>query len=150
MSTSIIYHGFGAVNYRYLKTEFHDGCLFFHVRKRDRRCAACDGYRVIGKGVRHRRIQTVPIGLKRVFFEIESRRLLCRDCGALRYESLGIADPHRHYDRALERYVAALCRVMTVLDVARLLSLSWSTVKAIDKRRLVKRRSERAQRNGPR
>jgi len=144
MSTSIIYHGFRAVNYRHLKTEFREGNVLFHIRKRERRCCACGSCRVIGKGVRRRQIQTLPIGLKRVFFEVENRRLLCRDCGALRYESLGIADARRHYDRALERYIAALCRLMTVKDVARLLSLAWSTVQAIDKRRLVREKPTNA------
>ena len=68
MSTSIIYHGFGAVNYHHQKTEYKEGCLVFHVHKREKRCAICNGYRVAQKGKRQRFIQTVPIGWKRVFF----------------------------------------------------------------------------------
>jgi len=145
MSTSIIYHAFGAVNYRYIKTEYHHGCIIFHIRKREKRCADCGGFQVTQKGTRKRIIQTVPIGLTRVFFMVENRRLYCHDCDALRYEALEIADPKKHYDKGLERYIAHLCRKMTVQDVARDLLLSWSTVKEIDKRRLVKEKPANAQ-----
>lgn len=140
MSTSIIYHAFGAVNYHHLKTEFNQGSLIFHINKREKRCACCHGYRVIQKGRRQRLIQTVSIGWKRVFFRVENRRLYCHDCGALRHEALEIADPKKHYDKKLERYVAHLCSKMTVQDVAEELSLSWDTVKEIDKKRLERNR----------
>ena len=33
MSTSLLYHGFGMRDYRYVKTEFSDGGVIFTVRR---------------------------------------------------------------------------------------------------------------------
>jgi len=145
MSTSIIYHGFGAVNYHYKKTEYQHGALYFQIRKREKKCSFCGSFKVTQKGTRERVIRTVPIGKKQVFFKIENRRLFCRTCGALRHEELEIADPKKQYDRKLERFVAELCQVMTIKDVARHVDLSWNTVKDIDKRRLQRERPTKTQ-----
>lgn len=145
MSTSIIYHGFGAVNYHYKKTEYQHGAMYFQIRKREKKCSCCGSYRVIQKGTRERVIRTVPIGKKEVLFKIENRRLFCQSCGALRHEELEIADPKKQYDRKLERFVAELCQVMTIKDVAHHVGLSWSTVKEIDKKRLQRERPTKTQ-----
>jgi len=44
MSTSLLYHGFGICGYRYLKTEYIDGKVIFHLEQpRDQlRCSADD------------------------------------------------------------------------------------------------------------
>jgi transposase len=64
------------------------------------------------------------------------RRFYCRECGRIRYEDLKIADRKKHYTHTFESYVMDLCGVMTIQDVARLLGLSWRTVKEIDSKRL--------------
>lgn len=145
MSTSIIYHGFGAVNYHYKKTEYQHGAMYFQIRKREKKCSCCGSFRVIQKGTRERVIRTVPIGKKQVFFKIKNRRFFCKSCGALRHEGLEIADPKKQYDRKLERFVAELCQVMTIKDVAHHVSLSWNTVKEIDKKRLLRERPTKTQ-----
>ncbi len=33
MSTSILYHGFGVYGYKYVKTEYREGLLIFHIEK---------------------------------------------------------------------------------------------------------------------
>ncbi|MFQ6104986.1 MAG: helix-turn-helix domain-containing protein [Candidatus Glassbacteria bacterium] len=136
MSTSIIYHGFGAAGYQYKKTEYLGGKIYFTIEKHERRCTCPCSCLVIQKGMRERVIQTVPIGEKPVFFRVENRRLLCSACGALRFEDLGISEPKKQYDRKLERYVADLCRLMTIKDVALHVGLCWDTVKEIDRKRL--------------
>jgi len=50
MSTSIIYHGFGAVNYHYKRTEYQHGVLYFRIRKREKKCSCCGSFAVIQKG----------------------------------------------------------------------------------------------------
>jgi transposase len=144
MSTSIIYHAFGAVNYRLIRTEFCHGHIYFRIRKREQRCASCGSYRVKWRGMRTRVIQTVPIGEKKVFFIVENRRFFCGDCGGVRFEKLEIALPKKRYDRRLEHYIAFLCRCMTIRDVACHVGLSWDTVKDIDKRRLARARPKAA------
>ena len=43
MSTSLLYHGFGLVGYRYVRQEFKEGRVTFHIeRPRERlRCPQC-------------------------------------------------------------------------------------------------------------
>ena len=61
MSTSILYHGFGIQEHRYLRTEYMGEALIFHLEKSPDRqqCAIC--------GQQIRQIRTVPIGSKPVF-----------------------------------------------------------------------------------
>lgn len=133
MSTSLIYHGFGVKGYRYLRTEYGNGCIRFHVEKRpnQQRCAGCGSGEVIRKGRDIREIRTLPIGKRPVFLVLHLHRLFCKTCGALRQEPIEVAAPKKHWAKALERYVVELLRHSTVEDVARHLGMSWDTVKEI-------------------
>jgi hypothetical protein len=58
MSTNILYHAFGLKIYEYLRTEYRNGAVFFHVRKKEgvqyyTNCQqlGCGAYRPISKGV---------------------------------------------------------------------------------------------------
>ncbi len=95
MSTSILYHGFGIQEHRYLRTEYSDGALIFHLeRSPDRqRCAICGSLQVVRKGQRIRRIRTVPIGSKPVFLVLHLNRLQCRTCGGMRQEPILVSSP---------------------------------------------------------
>ena len=133
MSTSILYHGFGVCEYRYLKTEYRDGTLIFHMEKSSdkQRCAGCGSRDVIKKGKFVRKIRTLPIGAKGVFLVIHLHRLLCRSCGALKLEPLLVSFPRKRWTKVLGRYVVELIKRATVEDVARHLGMSWDTVKEI-------------------
>ncbi len=68
MSTSILYHGFGIVGYRYKSTSYQEGDLVFTIEK-DRtslRCPCCKSGEVSRRGALPRWFKTVPIGSKRV------------------------------------------------------------------------------------
>jgi transposase len=69
MSTSILYHGFGVYGYKYVKTEYREGRVIFHIEKRveKRQCIECGSRSVIKKGVIIREIKTLPIGRKGVY-----------------------------------------------------------------------------------
>ncbi len=43
MSTSLVYHAFGARTYRHVKVEFLGGVIYFHLAKKPhlRRCVEC-------------------------------------------------------------------------------------------------------------
>ena len=133
MSTSLIYHGFGAVGYQYLKTEYHEGTIRLHVEKKPehQRCAVCGSSDVIRKGRDIREIRTLPIGKRPVFLVLHLHRLFCKACQALQLEPILLADPKKHWARALGRYIVDLLRHTTVEDVARHLGMSWDTVKEI-------------------
>lgn len=75
----------------------------------------------------------LPVGHRKVELIVEIPRLRCHRCGAIKQAPLAFADLKKHYTRSLERFVADLCRVATIQDVAALTGLSWDTVKAIHK-----------------
>lgn len=133
MSTSILYHGFGVRHYRYLKSEYREGALIFHMDKSPdkQRCAGCGSRDVIKKGRFVRKIRTLPIGARRVFLVVHLHRLLCRSCGALKLEPLLVSFPRKRWTKVLGRYVLELIKRTTVEDVARHLGMSWDTVKEI-------------------
>jgi transposase len=138
MPRAILYHGFGIRGYQHLRTQFKEGCIYFHLVRSTNRCSFCHSFKVTQKGFKVRTLRTLPIGRKRVFVVIRMRRFYCEQCRRRRFEDLLIAERRKHYTRALERYVRDLCLMMTILDVAQHTGLHWATVKAIDRRRLKK------------
>jgi len=141
MSTSLLYHGFGIVGYRYVSQSFEGGQVTFRIEKpRERhRCSHCDSAEVWGQGGVERTFRMVPIGCKPTFVKLKVPRVLCFDCGMVRQVKLGFADPKKRYTRAFERYVLELSRLMTIQDVAKHLDISWDTVKDIQARSLQRR-----------
>ena len=138
MPHAILYHGFGIRGYRHLKAQFKEGCIYFYLVRKKKRCSFCHSFKVTQKGFKERTLRTLPIGSKKVFIVVKVRRFYCEQCGRRRFEDLLIAERKKHYTRALERYVRELCMVMTLRDVSRHTGLHWATVKAIDRRRLRK------------
>lgn len=94
MSTSLLYHAFGLRDQEYLKTEYRNGQIIFHVKTKESklRCSNCGSTRVRKKGVNPRDFRTQPIGLKPVILHIDVQRLECLECGQIRQEALSFAD----------------------------------------------------------
>ena len=94
MSSSLLYHGFGLVDQEYLKTEYKNGNVIFHIQtKADKyRCSNCGSHHVIKKGFTERLFRTVPIGLKAVYLNGKIQRLECKDCGVIRQERIRYAE----------------------------------------------------------
>ena len=141
MSTSLLYHGFGIVGYRYVSQSFQEGEVTFRIEQpRERhRCSHCGSAEVWDQGGVERTFRMVPIGCKPTFVKLKVPRVLCFDCGMVRQVKLGFADPKKRYTRAFERYVLDLSRLMTIQDVAKHLGISWDTVKDIQARSLQRR-----------
>jgi transposase len=146
MSTSLIYHAFGAKTYDYVKTEYREGCIHFHLRKKphQRRCVVCGSREVTLGGVESYSIRSLPIGGKPVFLVLELHILSCMECGALRQESRDVAEARKSYTRAFARYVIELSKQMTLLAIARHLGVGWDLVKEIIKLHLSKRAKRRS------
>ena len=136
MSTSLLYHGFGVRDYRYVRTQYLGGGVVFTIERKvgTCRCAACGSQKVWRQGGVVRRFRTVPIGNKRVELEARIPRLACQDCGAARQAAIGFAEPRRTYTKSFERYVVDLSRHMTIKDVACHLDVSWDVVRQIQKK----------------
>ena len=141
MSTSLLYHGLGVRDYRYVSTRYGAGGVVFVIERRPEtcRCAVCGSQSVWRYGVVVRRFRTVPLGSKRVELEARIPRLACQDCGLVRQAAVGFAEPRRTYTRSFERYVLELSRHMTIKDVACHLGVSWDVVKEIQKESLQRR-----------
>ena len=141
MSTSLLYHGFGVRDYRYVRTQYVGGAVIFTIeRKRETcRCTACGSENVWRQGVVVRSFRTVPLGGKRVELEARIPRLACQDCGVVRQAAIGFAEPRRTYTKSFQRYVLELSRHMTIKDVACHLGVSWDVVKEIEKESLHRR-----------
>src|SRR5215213_7837070 len=133
MSTSLLYHGFGLVGYRYVRQSFGEGRVTFDIEQpRQRlRCSACGDADVWAQGGVERTFRAVPIGSKPVQIRFKVPRVLCFCCGKTRQGKLGFAEPKKHYTRAFERYALELSRHMTIQDVAAHLQVSWDTIKEI-------------------
>ena len=141
MSTSTMYHVYGARTYRYLKTEYKGGAVYYHVEKKERhrRCVECKSRDITFDSLEEVTLKTVPCGSKAVFLVLHLRVLKCRDCGAKRQESRDVAEPRKSYTRQFANYVLDLVKQMTIQAVARHLRVSWDLVKDIHKRSLKKK-----------
>ena len=91
---SLLYHAFGLKDQDYLKTEYKEGQIIFHIRTKENklRCSSCGSKNVIRKGKVLRQFKTLNIGLKPVILEAEIHRLECKECGLIRQENLPYAD----------------------------------------------------------
>jgi transposase len=141
MSTSLLYHRFGIVGYRYVSQNFEAGMTTFRIEQpRDNlRCSHCGSLDVWAQGGVERSFHTLPIGSKPTFVELKVPRVLCFNCGNVRQVKIPFAEPKKHYTRSLERYALELSRHMTIQDVANHLLLSWDTIKDIQARYLKRR-----------
>jgi transposase len=141
MSTSLLYHRFGIVGYRYVSQNFEPGLTTFRIEQpRDRlRCSECLSSEVWAQGGVERTFRALPIGKQPTFIDFKVPRVLCCACGKVRQVKIGFADPKKHYTRAFERYALQLSRLMTIQDVAEHLVIGWDTIKDIQARHLQRR-----------
>jgi transposase len=144
MSTSLLYHAFGVRGYRYVKTLYAEGKVFFTIvqPRESYRCPACGSVRVIGRGQSDRCWRTLPIGGKPTYLLLAVPRVECLDCGVVRQVKVAFADPRVTYTKAFQRYALELSQYMTIKDVAEHLEISWDVIKQIQKADL-KRRFDR-------
>ena len=66
---------------------------------------------------------------------LDKYRVKCLNCG-VKVEKLDFADIYSRCTDRFEEYVARLCRITSVKQVANLLEVDWKTVKDIDKKYL--------------
>jgi transposase len=141
MSTSLLYHAFGAFKHTYIKTEFEGGEIYFHTKKRERprRCPGCDERRnfVIHDWERYE-LKNLPIGGRPTYLVLHLRVFECRDCHEQFQESRQVARPRKSYTKRFENLVWTLSQSMTLSDIARFLKVGWDLVKGIVKRRLMR------------
>lgn len=97
------------------------------------RCGRCYE-RVRQVHSRYRRwIRDLSLGAHRVRLRLQVRRLRCPDCGGIRTEGFEFVDPYARVTQRLARYIADLCRMLSVAEVAAHLKLDWKLVKRCDR-----------------
>ncbi|MDX2507069.1 MAG: helix-turn-helix domain-containing protein [Gammaproteobacteria bacterium] len=135
MSTSLLYHGFGIRGYYYVNTDYLKGQILFRI-KHDfwkLNCPDCNGRNFNKKGTVTRRFKTLPIGKKEVFIELPVQWVECLSCQKVKQVKLGFAKENCSYTHSFERYAVDLCRLLPISYVAKLLKVSWGTIKEIEK-----------------
>ncbi len=102
MPTSLLHHGFGVHDYRYVKTSCIPGGMVLTIERKVEtcRCAACGSPNVWRQGVVVRRFRTVSIGSKHVELEARIPRLACHECGVVRQAGLTTTKFSLSYRRA--------------------------------------------------
>lgn len=82
----------------------------------------------------HRRmIRDLNFADRRVWLEVDYRKVWCPSCGKTRVEHFDFCDSPQRLTHRLRRYVYDLCKLLPVTDVAEHLDLDPKTVTAIDK-----------------
>jgi transposase len=141
MSTSLLYHGFGVRGYRYVRTDYVEGEVWFSMEQPREAlcCPICDSAEVTRRGEEWRTFRTLPLGSKRVTLTLPVARVECAVCGVVRQVSIAFADPRRTYTKSFARYALELSRHMTIRDVADHLGVGWDLIKEIQKADLQRR-----------
>lgn len=141
MSTSLLYHGFGVRGYRYVRTDYVEGEVWFLIEqpREALRCPRCESAKLVRRGEEWRTFRTLPIGGKRVTITLPVARVECLNCQVVRQVSIAFADPRRSYTKSFARYALELLRHMTIRDVANHLVAGWDLIKEIQKGDLQRR-----------
>jgi len=83
----------------------------------------------------YRQIRERDLFHLKVWLHVPVRRVLCSSCGP-KVQYISWLSPGARLTKQLQNYAASLCELLPIKHVAKLLNLSWHTVKEIDKRRL--------------
>lgn len=79
-----------------------------------------------------RRIRDLSCGDRRIYLELEVRRIDCRNCGKVKREQLDFLADNPFYTKRFAYFVGRRCRQSSISDVAKELALDWHTVKALE------------------
>lgn len=141
MKTSFMYHCLGIREQECTRVRYEGGTTIFEIRTREDKfyCPKCGSRHVIKSGSTVRRFRSVPIGSRPVILEMTVQRLECKDCGAVQQEHVHFARGKQRYTYKFKRFALDLCKIGTILDVSKLLRVSWDTVKDILKSELSRR-----------
>ena len=138
METSFMYQALGIREQECSRVRYEGGKIILEIGTKEDKlyCAKCGSRHVIRSGSTVRRFRSVPIGSRPVILEMTVQRLECKDCGAVQQENIHFVRGKERYTHRMKRYVLDLCRIGTVADVAKLVHMSWDTVKDILKSEL--------------
>jgi transposase len=105
------------------------------IRGYRRWCSRCGGCTGAIHDLEERRVRDLPLFEHRVELIVPRVRVACAACGP-KLERLSWLDPYARVTRRLANSVARLCKVASILHVARYFGLDWKTVKELDRANL--------------
>lgn len=77
-------------------------------------------------------MRDLSCGDRRIYLDLEIRRVLCRRCGTVKQERLDFLADNPFYTKRFAFFVGRRCRASSIQDVARETHLNWKTVKALE------------------
>ena len=135
MNSSFLYHAWGLYNHRCTREEYKGNTIILHMETKERKkvCPQCGDAQLVKNGFRIRDFIGLPIGGKKVVIRMKVQRYKCKnkDCGYDRQEPIPFATGSCGYTHRFAKYAVGLLKAMTLKDTARLLGVSWDTVKEI-------------------
>ena len=78
-------------------------------------------------------MRDLSCGDRRVYLQVEVRRVQCKSCGTVKRERLEFLADNPFYTKRFAYYVGRRCRAATISDIAEELHLDWDTVKTLEK-----------------
>jgi transposase len=78
-------------------------------------------------------VRDLSCGDRRVYLQVEVRRVQCKSCGTVKRERLEFLADNPFYTQRFAYYVGRRCRAATISDIAEELHLDWDTVKRLEK-----------------
>ena len=105
------------------------------IRGHARCCSGCGSLTQAIHDCQPRRVRDLPVFEHRIELVVPRVRVACSRCGP-KLERLSWLTPYARVTTRLAKSVARLCKVASILHVARYFDLNWKTVKEIDRRSL--------------
>ena len=106
--------------------------------------ACCGRCGLMGNSIHdisERKVRDLSCFEYKTYLIIQVRRVNCLVCG-VRTEHIPWLAPYSRVTKRLKNYTEALCRILPISHVSNLLGLHWTTVKDIDKGRLIREVTE--------
>ncbi len=138
MSTSNLYHAHGIKGVEYKSTTYERGAIFYSVEMVHQKnaCPKCSCQSHHFKGQKIRRFKMTPVGSKKCYLDVLLHRVKCSECGHQWWPRLPCMKGKFQMTRSLIQYAFDLLSISTILDVSRLLGVSWNVIKRIHKMKL--------------
>lgn len=77
-------------------------------------------------------MRDLSCGDRRIYLDLEIRRVACRRCGTVKQERLEFLADSPFYTKRFAFFVGRRCRASSIQDVARGTHLNWKMVKALE------------------
>lgn len=117
--------------------EYCKGKLIWHIKRNEKRCPRCGSGDVTAEFLRLRRVQGLPMGTLRTYFEFAVHRIYCFICRLRNVEGFHfLSHSKSRITKALEKMILKNRHEMSIRSIALKYSLRWELVKDIEKQYL--------------